>query len=113
MTYDMGRASANILTSATTCYIMNETSHGPMHISEHTFLQGRESWAQVVLIDVGAIEALGRKYELAADGLVIDQDFVWYYKKAEYDGFTMNQPRQAVFAFRDPALASFYKLKWL
>ena len=81
--------------------------------SDNTFLLGRESWTQVVLLDIGALEAMARKYQLREDGLVIDQDFVWYYKKAEYDGFTMNQPRQAVFAFRDPAVASFYRLKWL
>ena len=111
--YVMDRVSVDTSTSGTTYYSTNEISHVPMHTSDNTFLLGRESWAQVVLMDIGAIEAMGHKYELAADGLKINEDFVWYYKKAEYDGFTMNQPRQAVFAFRDAAVASFYRLKWL
>ena len=111
--YDTDKVFADILTSEITFYSTNEINHVPMHTSETTFLLGRESWAQVVLMDIGAIEAMGHKYELAADGLKINEDFVWYYKKAEYDGFTMNQPRQAVFAFRDAAVASFYRLKWL
>lgn len=82
-------------------------------ISGNTFLQGRESWTPVVLLDIGALATMWHKDELIMNGLVMNEDFVWYYKKAEYDGFTMSQPRQGVFLFRSPAMASFYQLKWL
>ena len=92
---------------------MKEISLALTPISGDTFLQGRESWTEVVLLDIGAMETMNLKYSLVSDGLVMDQDFIWFYKQSEYDGFTMAQPQQAVFLFRDAAMASFYKLKWL
>ena len=58
-------------------------------------------------------DAIIRKQQLVDAGLIQDIDFVWAYRSSEYDGFTMNRDRHAVFAFRDAALASFYRLKWL
>ena len=92
---------------------MKEISLALTPISDTTFLQEHKDWAQVVLMDIGAVATMSYKYDLVMDGLRMNEDFVWYYKQAEYDGFAMNQPRQAVFAFRDPAVASFYRLKWL
>ena len=80
---------------------------------EETISRGREGWEFVVLIGCYPMEALERKQQLIIDGLAQDHDFVWAYRSSEYDGFTMNRDRHAVFGFRDPALASFYRLKWL
>lgn len=111
--YVMDRVSVDISTSGTRYYTMSEISLALTPISGDTILQDRESWTELVLLDIGAMETLNRKYELVMDGLRMEEDFVWYYKKSEYDGFTMNQPRQAVFLFKDSAMASFYRLKWL
>lgn len=92
---------------------MKEISLALTPILGTTFLQDHKDWTQIVLLDIGAMETMSRKYELVMDGLRMDEDFIWYYKQSEYDGFTLNQPRQAVFLFRDAAMASFYKLKWL
>ena len=52
--------------------------------------------------------------ELQESGLVRDQDYVWRYQPSQYDNFGLynSAPRAVVFKFRDPALATFYKLKW-
>jgi hypothetical protein len=80
---------------------------------EETISRGRENWEFIVLIGYWPTDAMVRKQQLIDAGLVQDQDFVWAYRASEYDGFTMNRDRHAVFAFRDPAVASFYRLKWL
>ena len=80
---------------------------------EETISKGREGWEFVVLIGCYPMEAMYLKQQLIDDGLSQDRDFVWAYRSSEYDGFTMNRDRHAVFGFRDPALASFYRLKWL
>jgi len=59
------------------------------------------------------MEAVAHKQELVEAGLIMGQDFFWEYRGSEYDGFTMNRDRHAVFSFRDAAVASFYRLKWL
>ena len=78
---------------------------------EETILNGRD-WATVTIEDVDVAVAIERKYDLTGAGLRQDEDFVWGYRQSEYVGFTMNRPRHAVYAFRDPAMASFYRLKW-
>ena len=78
---------------------------------EETILNGRD-WETVTIEDVDVAVAIERKYDLTGAGLRQDEDFVWGYRQSEYDGFTMNRPRHAVYAFRDPAMASFYRLKW-
>jgi hypothetical protein len=59
-------------------------------------------------------QAIELKNRLLADGLALGRDFEWRYSPATYDndGFTAVTPRQAVYEFADPALATFYKLKW-
>ena len=59
--------------------------------------------------------AIDLKNQLLAAGLVIDQDFTWRYAQAQYDndGYSAVTPKQVVFEFHDPALATFYQLKWL
>ena len=58
--------------------------------------------------------AIELKNQLLAAGLIIDQDFSWCYTQATYDndGFNAVTPKQALFEFQDPALATFYQLKW-
>lgn len=68
---------------------------------------------QVVLQDVYPHVAIEYKNQLVASGLIQDKDFVWSYYSAEYDNFSHDvRSRQTVFRFSDPALASFYQLKW-
>jgi len=52
--------------------------------------------------------------ELQVSGLIQDQDYVWRYVPSKYDNFGLynSAPRAVVFEFRDPALATFYRLKW-
>lgn len=79
---------------------------------EETILQGHEDWSVIVVPDCSAMQAVEIKHSLISQGLELDKDFRWGYRSSEYDGFTMNRAQHAVFAFRDPALASFYRLKW-
>ena len=99
-------------TSRTTSYTTNATKAEQMLTLEETILNGRD-WETVTIEDVDVAVAIERKYDLTGAGLRQDEDFVWGYRQSEYDGFTMNRPRHAVYAFRDPAMASFYRLKWV
>ena len=67
-----------------------------------------------VRIDCGSQEALSLKHQLDADGLVVNQDYTWRYQKPVYDEFawTDSEVSHVTFTFRNPALATFYKLKW-
>jgi hypothetical protein len=66
-----------------------------------------------VEVRVNAQGALNLKDQLIADGLRIDHDFVWYFNPLKYDGFASYPDYSYVsFEFNDPALASFYRLKW-
>jgi hypothetical protein len=109
----MDKVSASILTSGTTYYTTNAIRGGLMPTLEETISNGRESWEVVVLPGCWPTEAIDHKQQLVEAGLVMGQDFFWEYRASEYDGFTMNRDRHAVFAFRDAAVASFYRLKWL
>lgn len=63
---------------------------------------------------VNAIQALELRDQLTDAGLVMDRDFEWEYRQAEYDSFGYEgvTPSQVVFRFQDPALATYYRLKW-
>jgi hypothetical protein len=50
--------------------------------------------------------------ELRQSGLVMDQDFVWQYQKSSYGEGNEYVPASVTFEFHDPALATFYQLKW-
>lgn len=65
---------------------------------------------------VNAIQALELRDQLTDAGLVMDRDFEWEYRQAEYD---LNDsfkpavtPRQVEFRFKDPVVATYYQLKW-
>ncbi len=92
---------------------MNVTGCELMLTLEETILHGRESWSVIVLLGCLPMDAVIKKHDLISDGLILDEDFCWAYRSSEYDGFTMNRDRHAVFAFRDPVVAGFYRLKWL
>ena len=69
----------------------------------------------VVVLHVNAVRALELRDELLRHGLIQDRDFSWEYHQATYDndGFFAVNPRQVKFNFCDPALATFFKLKWV
>lgn len=68
----------------------------------------------VVVLHVNAVQALELRDEVLDCGLIQDQDFFWEYHQATYnnDGFTAVNPRQVRFKFRNPAMATFFSLKW-
>ena len=66
----------------------------------------------IVIVDCTAWQGIEYKYQLVDDGLIIDQDFEWSWVASELDGFTVSQPKHAVFKFQDPVVAGFYRLKW-
>jgi hypothetical protein len=69
----------------------------------------------VEILHASVATALGLKDQLEADGLVIDQDFEWAYRQAEYDNFSADAvvPRHVTFKFQDAKLATYYQLKWI
>ena len=66
-----------------------------------------------VRINCGSQQALALKHQLDADGLVVNQDYTWRYQKPVYDEFAWTDSENVTFTFRNPALATFYQLKWL
>lgn len=67
-----------------------------------------------VRLDCNAQQAIEFKHQLDRDGLVLDRDYTWRYQKPVYDEFawTDSEVSNVTFTFENPALASFYKLKW-
>ena len=56
--------------------------------------------------------ALEMVAELRQSGLIMDQDFVWRFEKGDYNDSNEFMPPSVTFEFQDPALATFYQLKW-
>jgi hypothetical protein len=67
---------------------------------------------RVILRDIALDEIFQLKYQLVRDGLIMDADFEWEYHPPVWDGFSQEQAKHVVFRFTDPALATFYQLKW-
>ena len=67
-----------------------------------------------VRLNCGTQQALAYKYQLDADGLVVNQDYEWRYQKPVYDEFawTDSEVSHVTFTFQNPVLATFYQLKW-
>ena len=67
-----------------------------------------------VRLDCDAQRALEYKRQLDADGLVVNQDYTWRYQKPVYNDFawTDSEVSNVTFTFQNPALATFYQLKW-
>jgi hypothetical protein len=63
--------------------------------------------------NIEVFDAIDLKNQLHLAGLVIEQDFEWAWITADYDQFTgWTRKKHAEFRFADPALATFYQLKW-
>lgn len=69
---------------------------------------------EVKILHVSATAAVDYKNQLVADGLTMNRDFVWYYRKPRWDEFTGMgvEPSTVTFEFVDAKLATFYQLKW-
>jgi hypothetical protein len=70
----------------------------------------------VRVLHVNAVQALELRDQLTDAGLVMNRDFEWEYRQAEYDindsfGSAVT-PRQVEFRFQDPKLATYYQIKW-
>lgn len=67
----------------------------------------------VTVDNIDVFQAIDLKNQIIQTGLVQDRDFEWAWITAEW-GPTQGWTRQkhAEFRFRDPALATFYQLKW-
>ena len=68
----------------------------------------------ILLYDVDVGTALDMKHELERAGLVMNQDFSWAFQQARWDNFSHepSQPRYVKFEFVNPAMATYYQLKW-
>lgn len=75
-----------------------------------TFLS--EGGEVISMLHVKVPDALEMKYRLIQDGLVPDHDFMWEYHQSSWDTMTGVTPSKVIFAFRDPVLATYYRLKW-
>ena len=63
--------------------------------------------------NIEVYDAIDLKNRLIQDGLIMDRDFKWTWITAEYndvEGWT--RQKHAELEFQDPALATFYQLKW-
>jgi len=63
--------------------------------------------------NIEVYDAIDLKNQLLQVGLIIEQDFEWAWITADYnaaEGWT--RQKHAEFQFHDPALATFYQLKW-
>ena len=69
----------------------------------------------VTIEHIAPMAAVDLKDQLIAGGLIMHHDFTWEYHTAHYDndGYSAVTPRRVIFRFRDPAMATFYQLKWL
>jgi len=74
-------------------------------------------WTEVVFEDIGASRGMEMAWALRSAGLVLDKDFTWCYlpkapeEPAPPELFEKNI-RKVIIGFQDPALATFYQLKW-
>ena len=76
-------------------------------------------WSEVVFEDIGAARGMEMAWALRSAGLVLDKDFTWCYipkalDQVDPNDWTMFEKnvRKVIIGFQDPALATFYSLKW-
>ena len=70
---------------------------------------------KVTITKISAADAMALKANLDRDGLVVNVDYTWRFQPVKYNNdFSMYaiEESQVLFEFADPALASFYQLKW-
>ena len=75
-------------------------------------------WSEVVFEGAGPVRGLELVARLSLDGLVLHQDFTWRYMPS-LNQFQLNDSKpfeenvsRVIIGFRDPALATFYSLKY-
>jgi hypothetical protein len=68
----------------------------------------------VVIRNISAADAIALKIDLTNAGLIMDKDYTWRYQPVKYElnWSSESQASQVTFVFGDPALASFFRLKW-
>ena len=70
-------------------------------------------WTKVVFEGAKASQGLEMVARLKLDGLVLNQDFDWrYIANANEMRESGENVSQVIIGFQDPALATFYSLKW-
>ena len=72
-------------------------------------------WSEVVFEGATASRGMEMAYALRSAGLVLDKDFTWaYIPKAAEDEWILFEKNisKVIIGFKDPALATFYSLKW-
>lgn len=76
-------------------------------------------WSEVVFEDIGAARGMEMAWALRDAGLVLDKDFTWCYLPKALDQVDPNDwtmfeknVRKVIIGFQDPAMATFYSLKW-
>lgn len=73
-------------------------------------------WSEVVFEGATASQGLELAARLRLAGLVLNQDFTWAYipKTLDSNEWTMFEKNVSlvIIGFQDPALATFYSLKW-
>lgn len=65
-------------------------------------------WQKIVIENVTADQAIRMKNELLEDGLVLNVDFNFFYRKLQLS----SSSRSVVFEFLEPGYSAFYKMKW-
>lgn len=66
----------------------------------------------VTVTGIGAMTAVELKNSLLAAGLQQPQDFWWEYRPVDWQGLDPVTSSYVVFYFQDPAMATFYQLRW-
>ena len=76
-------------------------------------------WSEVVIEGATASRGMEMAWALRDAGLVLDKDFTWCYIPKVPDPVTINEwsllgknVRKVIIGFQDPAMATFYSLKW-
>ena len=70
----------------------------------------------ITITKISAAEAIALKADLDQSGLVVNADYTWRFQPVKYNNdFSMYavEESQVLFEFADPAMASFFKLKWI
>ncbi len=74
-------------------------------------------WTEVVFEGATAVRAMEMAHALRASGLVLNKDFTWAWMPKDSivvggtERWILDQKRVTI-GFLDPALATFYQLKW-
>lgn len=70
----------------------------------------------ITITKISAAEAIALKADLDQSGLVLNHDYTWRFQPVKYNNDFSTyavEESQVLFEFTDPAMASFYKLKWI